>query len=486
MWNMIFLFAGFLLITLLLIVFMTKKKIFFVENRIFFFLALANFIGYISEILLQFTVRSPLNDHSFLPLLLAKIYIIYILVWIGIFSIYTFLVTRKVTPDELTDQGIPQDKMPKYKKMRKYHIIFMIIVAIIIFILPIKIFHEEDSMYSFGPAVEFLRYILIGFVGVWIIRLASNYKMMREKKVIPIFAIIILLLINVIIQSINPSILIATFTMTFTCYTLFFIIENPDLKIIAQLNRANQKAKSNIKIKDEFLIQMGHETNTTMNLLETSINSIKEIAETTKNNELLEWAEYADSSANSLVDMIKNSLASARFKSGDDIKLNNKPYKTMELIKAIQVLPNRFKINKEHIDIKFNFSLLPLILIGDSAAIREIIYNLLSNAYKYTEKGSIGVSLKHKNIDNICRIKIIVKDTGIGIKKGDLKDLFQEFKRIDFEHNQSDKRGLGLGLKNTKDIAELMNGTVTAESEFGKGSTFIVEIDQEIMELNKK
>lgn len=485
MWNLVFLFSGFLLILLLLIVFRTKKTNPFVENRIFLILTITNLIGFITEIMAQITLRL-LGQDNVLVIVIGKFYLIYILVWMGIFSIYVYLVTRKVKENEPTEQGISADKTKNYKVMRLIHIIFISITAIICYLLPMLIYYENDAMYSHGTAVKFLMVISTIYVGLWIIRLILNYKMMRNKKVLPILTIIVLLSANVIIQVINPTILIATFTMMFTCYVLYFTIENPDLKIIEKLNKANIKAESSIKIKDEFLKQLGHETNTVMNLFETSMSSIKEIAERKKDKELIEWTNYAYSSAISLADMIRNSLASARFKSGD-ITLENKLYKTKDLIDEVKILPMRFKTNKEHIKFEFKvINSLPLMLIGDKAATKEIFYNLISNAYKYTNDGFIKVKIKSSSLNNICTIKIIIEDSGIGIKKNDIKNLFNRFERIDFEHNQSDKRGIGLGLINTKEIVKLMDGDITVGSVFGKGSIFTVEIKQKMVVNNNE
>ncbi|MFA7119845.1 MAG: sensor histidine kinase [Bacilli bacterium] len=480
MWNLVFLFSGFFLISLLLLVFKSKKTNPFVENRIFIWLTITNFVGFITEILAQISIRTLGKDDP-LVIVLGKFYLVYILVWMGIFSIYVFLVTRKVKENEPTEQGIPVDKTKPYKRMRIIHIIYILITSIIVYFLPILIFYENDSMYSHGTAVEFLRIVLVIYVILWIVRLALNRKLMRHKKILPIFTIIVLLAANVILQAFNPTILIATFIMMYTCYVLYFTIENPDLKIIAQLNRANIKAESSNKIKDEFIRQLGHETNTVMNLFETSMSSVKEIVETKKDDELTEWTNYAYSSAVSLADMIRNSLASARFKAGDII-LQNKLYTTKELSKEIEILPNRFKNDKEHI--KFNFKIinkLPLMLIGDKAAIKEIFYNLISNAYKYTEDGYINITVESEIKEDICVIKIVVEDTGIGIKKSEMKNLFNRFERIDFEHNQSDKRGIGLGLINTKEIVNLMDGNIRVESIYGKGSIFTIIIKQKMV-----
>ena len=121
----------------------------------------------------------------------------------------------------------------------------------------------------------------------------------------------------------------------------------------------------------------------------------------------------------------------------------------------------------------------PKVLIGDFENVLRIIIHLLSNAYKYTEEGSITMNLIIK--DN--EFTISVKDTGVGIKEEDINRLFTKFERPDFEYHQSDKRGVGLGLSIVKQLAELMNGSVNVSSIYGQGSTFTVIIKQKVVNL---
>lgn len=123
---------------------------------------------------------------------------------------------------------------------------------------------------------------------------------------------------------------------------------------------------------------------------------------------------------------------------------------------------------------------LPRQLIGDEMRIREILTNLLANAVKFTVSGRIELKLCAKNLSETkAELSFFISDTGSGIKEEDQKHLFRQFSRVDPKKNQM-IMGTGLGLSISKKLTELMGGSITVESEYGKGSTFIVTIPQEI------
>ena len=128
---------------------------------------------------------------------------------------------------------------------------------------------------------------------------------------------------------------------------------------------------------------------------------------------------------------------------------------------------------------------IPDTLYGDEVRIRQIITNILGNAVKYTEKGSIHLSVSQEKAsvaetDQTITLIIVVKDTGIGIKKEDISRLFTKFERVDLEHN-STVEGTGLGLAISHALVAMMDGDIWVESEYGKGSTFTVSLPQKVV-----
>jgi len=128
---------------------------------------------------------------------------------------------------------------------------------------------------------------------------------------------------------------------------------------------------------------------------------------------------------------------------------------------------------------------IPDALIGDVARIRQVLINLLSNAVKYTEKGYVALSISgEKTQENTIALVMEIKDSGRGIKKEDIDNLFDNYFQFDIESNKGIE-GVGLGLAISWNIINLMNGDISVESEYGKGSIFTVTLPQEIHKPDK-
>lgn len=124
---------------------------------------------------------------------------------------------------------------------------------------------------------------------------------------------------------------------------------------------------------------------------------------------------------------------------------------------------------------------LPTHLYGDEVRIRQIINNFLSNAVKYTKEGSITLSVDYESVSSRQIMLVVsVRDTGIGIKKEDLKKLFQSFTRLEEKRNRNIE-GTGLGLNLTQKLVQMMGGEITVESVYGEGSCFKAKIPQKVM-----
>ena len=146
---------------------------------------------------------------------------------------------------------------------------------------------------------------------------------------------------------------------------------------------------------------------------------------------------------------------------------------------------NATRIGSKSIVLKTNFAEdIPYELIGDKVHVKEIVNNLLSNAVKYTDEGEINFNIKCINKNKICSLIISVQDTGRGIKKESISRLFDKFDRLDVERNTTIE-GTGLGLAITKKLVDMMGGTINVNSTYGKGSIFVVTINQKISLMEK-
>lgn len=247
------------------------------------------------------------------------------------------------------------------------------------------------------------------------------------------------------------------------------IIEQNHLmkRLVLQTEDAN-RAKTN------FVSNMSHEIRTPMN----SIVGITEILLSPKEQEYL---LNIQSSGRVLLTIINDVLDCSKMEAGK-MQLFDEPYDTCSLFHDLRIsMENR--IGHSGLELIYDIDQdIPCKLKGDMGRIRQVIINLVNNAIKYTEKGSVrfSVHVRQKNTDKVM-LYYEVADTGIGIRKEDQKILFDAFQRVEMDRNRY-VEGTGLGLTISQNLVNMMGGVIEVESEYGKGSRFFFTIEQTIID----
>ena len=247
--------------------------------------------------------------------------------------------------------------------------------------------------------------------------------------------------------------------------------ENKELKI--ETETAIQASKT----KSEFLSNMSHEIRTPINAI-LGMNEM--ILREAKSETILEYAENVRTAGNNLLGLVNDILDFSKIEAG---KMEIIPVE-YELSSMINDLVNMIQKRAEKKNLKLVVNVdktLPTMLFGDEVRIRQVVTNILTNAVKYTEKGSITLSVgfTERKTENI-KMKFSVKDTGIGIKPEDIKKLFSAFERIEEKRNRTIE-GTGLGMNITKKLLNMMGTNLQVESIYGEGSNFSFEIEQKII-----
>ena len=247
--------------------------------------------------------------------------------------------------------------------------------------------------------------------------------------------------------------------------------------------------------KSDFLADMSHEIRTPINAVLGMNEMILRESVKARDNEIpdkdrinnsfsniISYSHNIESAGNNLLAIINDILDLSKIEAGKmDIKEGN--YQLSSVINDLSNL-NYFKAKEKGLDFIINVDEdLPDQLYGDKVRVRQVITNILSNAVKYTEEGSVTLTVKGiKETEDPEMIDLIieVKDTGVGIRKEDIEKLFKKFQRLDLKLN-STVEGTGLGLAITQTLLDMMGGDIAVESEYGEGSTFTIRIPQKVI-----
>ncbi|MCR4753932.1 MAG: response regulator [Lachnospiraceae bacterium] len=250
------------------------------------------------------------------------------------------------------------------------------------------------------------------------------------------------------------------------------------LERFAMVEEANEELKRAAHMKSDFLANMSHE-------IRTPMNAVIGLAEMALREDMTDQARdylgQIKSSGRNLLNIINDILDFSKIESGK-MDIIPEPYEPLsEFNDVANTLITRIGDKDIELTMEENPSI-PSKLEGDVLRIRQILINLANNAIKFTNRGRVQIISDFTPIDNEnIMLRFHVVDTGQGIKKEDLKKLFNSFQQVDSKRNRSIE-GTGLGLAISKSLVETMGGSIGVESEYGKGSDFFFEIPQKIVD----
>lgn len=453
---------------LLIGVFSKKQKEKTLENSVYKVFLIITFIMLLLDGISNYLLFFP--QYEKITLILLKAFIVSTIIWCTWLIIYV--------------TSLKKDGVKTIKELlgnnAYYYVLFVITIILCAVCIYLKsdVFVDSEKFisYQFGQDLYFSYIVNIIYIGLLGIYLISKRKDIEFNKKIAIFTFIFLGLIAIVLQWVFKDLSIVGSIMAFVMSLIYFTMENPDLKIITELEKDKEEANEASKAKTDFLSNMSHDIRTPMNAIIGFSESL--LTEDLPQGQKNEVQSIYDA-ASTLLEIINNILDVSRIESGKE----EKKEKTYEVRKIIMQLSSVITAKVDQNKVSFNINInkdVPKFLIGDELKIYQILMNLLSNAVKYTDEGHIDFNITSENVGDMATLKFVVADTGIGIKESDYDKLFIKFSRIHNQENYKSIEGTGLGLVITKKLVELLGGTIEFTSKYKEGTTFIVTLPQKI------
>ena len=419
---------------MLIIVYFSKQRIDSDENAIYKRLVLTNFLGLIIEIFPStLAIRVINNFNPNLAIFILKFILYYFVVWILIFTYYIYVISSK---DRYKEKNIYLSKINKMKKIMYF---ICIVSIILVTILPL---YANDINYTYGPSANYV-YSLSGVMITFIVfMLIRNFRNIRTKKYTPVFSFIFLGIITMIVQYFNPELTLMIPMETFVTFLMFFTIETQEsrnpLKSIESICN-NIKDEKNIKVIKE---------------------NVKDLSNLAKR-----------------LDFTINNVMNVSTLDAQKINIIDKKY---NLKKVCEELTKRVSLeNKKDIEFKYNIPHNDLYLYGDDMKIKQVLYSLIVNSLEKTNVGYVEFKVNVIEKYDYARVIFMVTDSGPGIEIDKINEILSSTGALDKEEVELlNKKEVDVKL--CQKVIKLMGGNLMIKSDLGKGSEFILTIDQRV------
>ncbi len=366
----------------------------------------------------------------------------------------------------------------RYKKM-KWVYVPLLVSFFGVLILPIHYMETPQGNYSYGPGPINI-YISIAIYVILITVMLFQYGRLLPKRIVR--AIMVAMLSEAFIagyQAFVPTALISCLGITLLNLSFYLMVENPDAVLVNMLKKETRRADIANRAKTDFLANMSHEIRTPINSM---VGMTEMILREDDQAKIKEYAADVQSATKSLLNIINDILDITKIEAG---KMTIVPveYSFSTLMDEVTGMMD-FKAKEKALDFYVEIDEnIPDKLYGDDIHIKQVLVNLLSNAFKYTAEGcvSMRICLMPESDEKQAYIYFAVKDTGQGIKQEDMDKILIPYERFDVSKNRNIE-GSGLGLPITFQLLAAMGSKMHVESEYGKGSEFSFVIQQSVVD----
>lgn len=447
-------------LVVLIVSYFSKSHLKTKENKYYSILLIINFIGLLLEILCGI-LGNKLPDDAIICHFFTKLFMCFMTYFTLTLTIYIYSLCFEKNENV-------------FNRIKNLTCIVGMLSTFIIFVLPIT----TGNGFATGLSCDYTYNVGTVAITASIITIFCHIKTVKMKKVLPFLAFTLFNIIIVFIQRINPTVTLTTSMESIVLFIMYFTIENPDLKIIEELTKTQAMTEASNAEKNKFIFSITNDIQDKIDKLDklylemSNCNSLEII-----NEDLVKSKNIIDTARNKIRNTID--VSSLDVRNLNEVKNKYNP----------KLLFNSIYYNyKNKLDKNIDFRIImedniPNELYGDSIRVKQIVSTLLGNAFKYTKDGYVEFRINSIIKSNICRLIIVVEDSGCGI------DVFKQ-KEIMSNHEELtnaeiiNKDNLELNLKLVRKIINIIGGTFIIESGSTKGAKITVTLNQEIVTSN--
>lgn len=363
----------------------------------------------------------------------------------------------------------------------RYRIFYMISEVLTLFVGYIGIVLQFFNKTDLSGVLPFAFIGILLAIGIFIVTIISDFIQGYIKRLLPETVGIIGAMIAGVVQIIAYKNHPTSVNRVIILFGLLFMIVMSYIKSLSNVRIMERDMYAAVQAQEAstaFLTRMSHEMRTPINAI---LGMNKMILRESKEENILDYARDVNGAGNYLLSIVNEVLDLAKVNAGK-IEIEEEDYELLDMVRECYALVRpRAKASRLAFEVDMS-DVLPSVLKGDKERIIQVITNLLTNAVKYTPEGRITLSVNGKIFEGRLLLIVKVADTGIGVEEENIPYLFDSFRRVnEFQHKKIE--GTGLGLTITKQLIDLMDGSISVESEVGKGTTFTVVIPQEIRSI---
>ena len=447
-------------LVVLIVSYFSKSHLKTKENKYYSRLLIINFIGLLLEIICAI-LGNKLPDDAIICHFFTKLFMCVMTYCTLTLTIYIYSLCFEKNENV-------------FNRIKNLTCIVGMLSTFIIFVLPIT----TGNGFATGLSCDYTYNVGTVAITASIITIFCHIKTVKMKKVLPFLAFTLFNIIIVFIQRINPIVTLTTSMESVVLFIMYFTIENPDLKIIEELTKTQAMTEASNAEKNKFIFSITNDIQDKIDKLDklylemSNCNSLEII-----NEDLVKSKNIIDTARNKIRNTID--VSSLDVRNLNEVKNKYNP----------KLLFNSIYYNyKNKLDKNIDFRIImedniPNELYGDSIRVKQIVSTLLGNAFKYTKDGYVEFRINSIIKSNICRLIIVVEDSGCGI------DVFKQ-KEIMSNHEDMtnaeiiNKDNLELNLKLVRKIINIIGGTFIIESGSTKGAKITVTLNQEIVTSN--